>query len=55
MRHHAIKLLWKMKCGVKPFTPNDLYKCRTAQLNSRCCIVYIYSTNIRTEYFKHAA
>ena len=24
-------------------------------LTSRCCILYIYSTNIRTEYFKHAA
>jgi len=38
-----------------PLTPNDLYKCRTAQLTSRRCILYIYSTNIRTEYFKHAA
>jgi len=28
---------------------------RTAQLTSRCCILYICSTNIRTEYFKHAA
>ena len=28
---------------------------RTAPLTSRCCILYIYSTNIRTEYFKHAA
>jgi len=28
---------------------------RTAQLTSRCCILYIYSTNIRIEYFKHAA
>jgi len=28
---------------------------RTAQPTSRCCILYIYSTNIRTEYFKHAA
>jgi hypothetical protein len=24
-------------------------------LTSRCCILYIYSTNKRTEYFKHAA
>jgi tryptophan 2,3-dioxygenase len=24
-------------------------------LTSRCCILYIYSTNICTEYFKHAA
>ena len=29
--------------------------CRTAPLTSRCCTLYIYSTNIRTEYFKHAA
>ena len=32
-----------------------IYICRTAPLTSRCCILYIYSTNIRTEYFKHAA
>jgi hypothetical protein len=35
--------------------PNDLKKRRTAQLTSRRCVLYIYSTNIRTEYFKHAA
>jgi hypothetical protein len=29
--------------------------CRTAPLTSRRCILYIYSTNIRSEYFKHAA
>ena len=38
-----------------PLKPNDLKKRRTAQLTSRCCILYIYSTNKRTEYFKHAA
>ena len=27
---------------------------RTAPLNSKRCILYIYSTNIGTEYFKHA-
>ena len=32
-----------------------IYICRTAPLTSRCCILYIYSTNKRTEYFKHAA
>jgi hypothetical protein len=32
-----------------------IYICRTAPLTSRRCILYIYSTNIRTEYFKHAA
>jgi len=36
-------------------TPNGHYMGRTLQLTSRCCILYIYSTNIRTEYFKHAA
>jgi hypothetical protein len=35
--------------------PNDIYICRTAPLTSIRCILYIYSTNIRTEYFKHAA
>ena len=32
-----------------------IYMCRTAPLTSRCFILYVYSTNIRTEYFKHAA
>jgi hypothetical protein len=31
------------------------YICRTSPLTSRRYILYIYSTNIRTEYFKHAA
>ena len=35
-------------------TPNGHYMGRTAQLTSRRYILYIYSTNIRTEYFKHA-
>jgi len=38
-----------------PLKPNDLYIGRTALLTSRRCILYIYSTNIRTEYFKNAA
>jgi hypothetical protein len=32
-----------------------IYICRTAPLTSRCFSLNIYSTNIRTEYFKHAA
>jgi len=40
---------------VNHLTPNGHYMGRTAQLTSRCCILYIYSTNIRTEYFKHTA
>ena len=34
-------------------TPNDSYSGRTATLNSKCFILYIYSTNTGTEYFKH--
>ena len=35
-------------------TPNDPYMGRTAPLTSQRCILYIYSTNVGTEYFKHA-
>ena len=34
-------------------TPNDPYSGRTAPLTSKRYILYIYSTNICTEYFKH--
>ena len=36
-----------------PLTPNDPYRGRTAPLTSKSCILYIYSTNIGTKYFKH--
>ena len=39
---------------INPLTPNDLYTSRTAPLISKRCILYIYSTNIGNEYFKHA-
>ena len=35
-------------------TPNDPYMGRTAPLTSKLCILYIYSTNVGTEYVKHA-
>ena len=35
-------------------TPNDPYMGRTAPLTSKHYILYIYSTNVGTEYFKHA-
>ena len=35
-------------------TRNDSYRGRTAPLTYKRCILYIYSTNIGTEYFKHA-
>jgi hypothetical protein len=37
---------------VNLLTPNDPYRGRTAPLTSKRCILYIYSTNIGTEYFK---
>ena len=39
---------------INRLTPNDPYMGRTAPLTSKRCILYIYSTNIGTEYFKHA-
>jgi len=40
--------------NINRLTPNDPYMGRTAPLTSKRCILYIYSTNIGTEYFKHA-
>jgi len=40
--------------SLNPLTPNDLYMSRTAPLTSKRCILYIYSTNVSAEYFKHA-
>ena len=39
---------------INRLTPNDPYMGRTAPPISKRCILYIYSTNIGTEYFKHA-
>jgi len=36
-----------------PLTPNDDYSGRTTPVIFKRCILYIYSTNIGTEYFKH--
>jgi hypothetical protein len=41
--------------GLNPLTPNGHYTSRTTPLTSRRCILNIYPTNIRTEYFKDAA
>ena len=43
-----------MFLDVNPLAPNDVYTRRTARLTSRRCILNIYSTNILTEYYKHA-
>ena len=39
--------------GLNPLTPKDPYSGRTTPLTSKRSILYIYSTNIGTEYFKH--
>ena len=44
----------KTQFSFNRLTPNDPYMGRTAPLTSKRCISYIYSTNIGTEYFKHA-
>jgi len=38
--------------NINPLTPNDPYRGRTAPLTSKRFILYIYSTNIGTEYIK---
>jgi len=38
---------------ISPLTPNNHYRGRTAPVTSKRCILYIYSTNIGTAYFKH--
>jgi len=38
---------------INPLTPNDQNSGRIAPLTSKRCILYIYSTNIGTECFKH--
>ena len=52
MMHGLTKV--KYFCFLNPLTPNDPYMGRTALLTFKRCILYIYSTNIGTEYFKHA-
>jgi len=45
--------LWVHLGTINLLTPNDDFSGRTAPLTSKRCILYIYSTNIGTEYFKH--
>ena len=46
-------LLQVAMCLINPLKPNDTYRGRTAPLTSNRCILYIHSTNLVTEYFKH--
>jgi len=48
-----IKLEVYKQGSLSPLTPNYPYNSRTAPLTSKRCILYIYSTNTGTEYFKH--
>ena len=41
------------KIALDRLMPDDPYMGRTAPLTSKRCILYIYSTNVGTEYFKH--
>jgi len=43
----------KLTAHFNPLTPKDSYGGRTAPLTSKRFILYIYSINIGTEYFKH--
>ena len=49
----GLKIISFTPPSLNPLTPNDHYTGRTAPLTSKLCILYIYSTNTGTEYFKH--
>ena len=51
--HLKRKFQGRSSTFINPLTPNDRYSGRTALLTSKRYILYIYSTNIGTEYFKH--
>ena len=53
--HFYWKIYYYSKLNFNPLVPNNKKISRTTQPTSRCCILNIYSTNILTEYFKHAA
>ena len=54
LRSTLINAAGEVQSSVNRLTPNDPYMGRTAPLTSKRCILYVYSTNIGTEYFKHA-
>jgi hypothetical protein len=51
--HFVIADLMTIIGLINSLTPNDSYSGRTAPLTSKRYILYIYSTNLGTEYFKH--
>jgi len=42
-----------IQANINPLRPNEPHRGCTAPLTSKRCILYIYSSNIGTEYFKH--
>jgi len=51
----GMKVIITKVCPViNPLMPNDPYSGHTAPLTSKLCILYICSTNIGIEYFKHS-
>ena len=52
MNKRVVKEQKLKRMGFNRLMPNDPYMGRTAPLTSKRCILYIYSTNICTEYFK---
>ena len=51
---YGIGILKFLNLIINRLTPNDPYMGRTAPLTSKRFILYIYLSNIGTEYFKHA-
>ena len=55
--HQIPNTTWELSLSplfsFNPLMPNNDYSNRTAPLTSKRCILYIYSTHIGTEYFKH--
>ena len=49
---HIFRRLRRQESYINLLTPNDDYSGRTAPLTSKCSVLYIYSTNICTDYFK---
>ena len=50
---HAHICIYIYNTDINRLTPKDPYSGRTAPLTSKRCILYIYSTNTDTGYFKH--
>jgi hypothetical protein len=48
-------VLQPMDVSINHLTPNVHFSGRNTPLTYRYCIFFIYSTDVRSEYFKHAA